>query len=91
MVSPWVWMPKPSALAEYPPSDSSSLTSKMISVPDIARSVRLRLRLADSTAISVRTNLLHDAVRVEPIPGRRGILQRFRFQATRVTVPSRRA
>ena len=56
------------SLAEYPPSSSSSLTSKMISVPDMTRSVRLRLRSADSTAIGARANLLHGAIRVEPIP-----------------------
>ena len=46
-------MPKPSALAEYPPSSSSSLTSNMISVPDISRSVRLCSRTVDSTESAV--------------------------------------
>ena len=34
----------------------------------MARSVWLRLRSADSTATGARANLLHAAVRVEPIP-----------------------
>ena len=53
---------------QKPPASLSSLTSKMTSVPDIARSVRLRLCCVDSTAIGAGPNLLHAAVRVEPIP-----------------------
>ena len=55
-VSPSVWMLKPRALAEYPPSTPSSLTSKMISVPDVACPALAGPRYPDFAGTGAQSN-----------------------------------
>ena len=68
------------ALAENPPSSSSSVTSNMISVPDIGHSVRPCSRPADSREIGSRPNLLHAGPSVETISCRPASLREFARQ-----------